>query len=331
MSTLTPKIVGRRDGMWVSFHGTPSQIMARGADTLGTYDVTRGKSASGSGAPPHVHAFDEGFYMLGGEMTFHAGNESVHLERGDFINIRGGTAHFPENESKAPADVLVVCAPAGFADFQIAVGERAAGPDGPFAEAPPDFLERMTTAGRDFGIDLEPSPTLFQQAPEMAVRRRGEGRCLATVGDVYTFLVTGEDTAGRYALWHALVYPGGGTPLHRHSREEEAFFILKGELSIVADAQPNTACEGDWIILPRHVAHSFKNKTDQPVEMLFLVAPAGLEKMFEETGTPWLDHRQAPPLPDPAEIPRLSKVAGRFGIEILPPAKSCSHEVETSD
>ena len=44
-----------------------------------------------------------------------------------------------------------------------------------------------------------------------------ECRTIAVVGDVYRFLATGEDTDGKYALWEAIVTPGGGPPPHRHA------------------------------------------------------------------------------------------------------------------
>ncbi len=53
------------------------------------------------------------------------------------------------------------------------------------------------------------------------VRKAAEGRTIAAVGDVYRFLATGEDTNGKYAVWEAIVPPGGGPPPHVHSREEE--------------------------------------------------------------------------------------------------------------
>ena len=59
-----------------------------------------------------------------------------------------------------------------------------------------------------------------------------EGRTIAVVGDVYRFLATGEDTNGKYAMWEAIVPPGGGPPPHVHSREEEGFYILEGEITL---------------------------------------------------------------------------------------------------
>src|ERR1700726_5001085 len=68
------------------------------------------------------------------------------------------------------------------------------------------------------------------------------------VGDTYTILLTGEDTAGRYCLIDMLVPPGGGPPPHRHDFEE-MFTVLDGEIeltfrgvSTVATAEKRSTC-----------------------------------------------------------------------------------------
>ena len=55
------------------------------------------------------------------------------------------------------------------------------------------------------------------------LKKNSEGRTVGVVGDIYRFLAVGEDTDGRYAVWEAIVPPGGGPPPHVHSREEESF------------------------------------------------------------------------------------------------------------
>src|ERR1700682_5235881 len=111
-----------------------------------------------------------------------------------------------------------------------------------------------------------------------------EGRTIAVVGDVYRFLATGDDTNGKYALWEAIVPPGGGPPPHVHSREEEGFYVLEGEITLMIDGKPLVAPAGMFANLPVGILHSFKNETDRPAKMLISIAPAGLEKMFFEFG-----------------------------------------------
>ena len=49
------------------------------------------------------------------------------------------------------------------------------------------------------------------------------------VGDTYTVLLTGKDTAGRYCLVDMHVPPCGGPSAHRHDFEE-MFTLLEGEI-----------------------------------------------------------------------------------------------------
>ncbi len=104
-----------------------------------------------------------------------------------------------------------------------------------------------------------------------------KGRTVAVVGDVYRFLATGEDTNGNYALIEALVGPGGGPPPHVHSREEEGFYILEGEITFTIKGERVVAKAGTFANMPVGTPHSFKNENNRPAKMLISVAPAGLE------------------------------------------------------
>jgi len=152
-----------------------------------------------------------------------------------------------------------------------------------------------------------------------SLRRPTEGRTVAVVGDVYRFLATGEDTNGKYALWEALVPPGGGPPPHVHSREEEGFFILEGEITFTINGERVAAKAGMFTNMPVGTPHSFKNESGKPAKMLISVAPAGLEKMFFEVGVPLAEGATTALPPTNAEIERLLAVAPGYGIEISLP------------
>ena len=93
------------------------------------------------------------------------------------------------------------------------------------------------------------------------IRTPAEGRTIAVVGDVYRFLATGEDTNGKYALWEAIVPPGGGPPPHVHSREEEGFYILEGEITFHVGDERIVATAGMFANMPVGTPHSFKNES----------------------------------------------------------------------
>jgi quercetin dioxygenase-like cupin family protein len=151
------------------------------------------------------------------------------------------------------------------------------------------------------------------------LRTPSEGRTVAVVGDVYRFLATGDDTNGKYAMWEAIVPPGGGPPPHVHSREEESFYILEGEITFTIDGKRVVATVGMFANMPVGTPHSFKNESARPARMLISVAPAGLEGMFFEVGQPVAQGATTTPPPTKAEIEKLLAIAPRYGIEIRLP------------
>ena len=69
---------------------------------------------------------------------------------------------------------------------------------------------------------------------------------LGIVGDTYTILLTGEDTAGRYTLIDMHVPPGGGPPPHRHDFEE-MFTVLEGEVELTFRGEHLVARAGETV------------------------------------------------------------------------------------
>src|SRR5271170_6975468 len=126
------------------------------------------------------------------------------------------------------------------------------------------------------------------------LRKPTEGRTIAVVGDVYRFLATGDDTNGKYALWEAIVPPGGGPPPHVHSREEEGFYILEGEITFHIGDERIVATAGMFANMPVGTPHSVKNERSKPAKRLISVAPAGIKKSSARLACRWLKERPPP-------------------------------------
>jgi len=145
---------------------------------------------------------------------------------------------------------------------------------------------------------------------------------IGLVGDTYTILVTGQDTAGKYTLIDMHVPPGGGPPPHRHDFEE-MFTVLDGEVRVTFRGQTITARAGETINVPANAPHSFTNAGDTPSRLLCMCAPAGQEEFFVLVGQPVATRTEAPPPLDPdkqaAFIERVISLAPRFKTELPPP------------
>lgn len=156
------------------------------------------------------------------------------------------------------------------------------------------------------------------------LRQSHEGQLIGVVGDVYRFLATGAETNGQYAIWEAIVPPGGGPPPHVHTREEEGFYVIEGEITFSIGEERHVATAGMFANLPVGTPHAFKNESNRPAKMIITVSPAGLEQMFMECGVPVVVNPETgemqAPAPTKQEIEKLLSIAPGYGIEIRVPA-----------
>src|ERR1700719_602740 len=145
---------------------------------------------------------------------------------------------------------------------------------------------------------------------------------IGLVGDTYTILVTGEDTAGKYTLIDMHVPPGGGPPPHRHDFEE-MFTVLDGEVQVTFRGETLVARAGDTINVPANAPHAFTNAGDKPSRLLCLCAPSGQEEFFTLVGQPVATRTEAPPPLDAdaqaAFIAKSKALAPEYKTELLPP------------
>jgi quercetin dioxygenase-like cupin family protein len=115
----------------------------------------------------------------------------------------------------------------------------------------------------------------------------GEGIPIWWMGDdLLTFAAVSEDTGCEYAFW--LDYPpaGAGPPRHVHSRDEEGFFVIRGELELKAGRLQATVGEGAFIAAPRGIPHEWRNVGNDTAELITFTAPGGNEGFFLELGAP---------------------------------------------
>ena len=110
------------------------------------------------------------------------------------------------------------------------------------------------------------------------VVRPGEGH---RVGNV-EFLARSHDTP-RFNLAVIEIQPHrGGPPSHRHEAEDDAFYILEGELTFGVEGEEVVAAPGTFVLVPPGVEHTFRNDGDVLVRMVNIHSPAGFDLRLEE-------------------------------------------------
>jgi quercetin dioxygenase-like cupin family protein len=143
---------------------------------------------------------------------------------------------------------------------------------------------------------------------------------LALVGNTYTILISGSDTAGRYALIDMQIPPGGSNLPHRHDFEE-MFHVLEGEILVTIRGETSLGKAGETVNIPALAPHSFTNAADHSARLLCLISPAGLEEYFAEFANRVVSRTApAPDLSDEERRERMQKafaLASKYGIEML--------------
>jgi quercetin dioxygenase-like cupin family protein len=160
-----------------------------------------------------------------------------------------------------------------------------------YPPVPPDDLRRTLVVARP---DADPS------LPHLGV-----------VGDTYTILLGGADTAGRLCLIDMHIPPGGGPPPHRHDFEE-TFSLLEGELEFTFRGAASVARAGETVHIPANAPHQFRNVSRRPARLLCLCSPAGQEELFAAVGVPVATRTTPPPPPDPAAIAAFQRKAAEL-------------------
>jgi quercetin dioxygenase-like cupin family protein len=142
------------------------------------------------------------------------------------------------------------------------------------------------------------------------------------VGDTYTILIAGADTADKYTLIDMHVPTGGGPPPHRHDFEE-MFTVLEGEVEVSFRGDTMTLHAGETVNVPANSPHGFRNVSDRPARLLCMCAPAGQDEFFTLVGQP-VATRTEPPAPLDAEaqaafIAKARLLAPQYRTVLLPP------------
>jgi quercetin dioxygenase-like cupin family protein len=152
----------------------------------------------------------------------------------------------------------------------------------------------------------------------------GELPHIGVVGDTYTILLSGKDTAGRFCLIDMHIPPEGGPPPHRHDFEE-TFTVLEGELEFTFRGVKQTVPSGETIHIPANAPHLFRNSSAKPARLLCTCSPAGQEDFFMEVGIPVATRTMPPPELDQAAEAEFRKkaeaLAPKYRTEILPPGQ----------
>jgi mannose-6-phosphate isomerase-like protein (cupin superfamily) len=112
-----------------------------------------------------------------------------------------------------------------------------------------------------------------RMAPKPIIVPAGQGHRIGNV----EFLARSADTP-RFTFGIIEIAAGRVLDAHIHSEEDDAFYIVEGELTFTFGDEEAAAPPGTFVLVPPGVEHGFRNDGDTPVRMLNIHAPAGFDR-----------------------------------------------------
>jgi mannose-6-phosphate isomerase-like protein (cupin superfamily) len=137
----------------------------------------------------------------------------------------------------------------------------------------------------------------------------GKSGFLGSIG--VRFMIDGVDADDRFSLVEHPMSPRAlAAPLHRHTREDEYSYIVKGRMGALLGDEVVYAEAGDLVYKPRNQWHTFWNAGDEPAYILEIISPAGFEDFFKELSDMGGVANATPEV--------LTELNERYGLEMIP-------------
>lgn len=156
----------------------------------------------------------------------------------------------------------------------------------------------------------------------VVVRRPGEGSATWAMGSLFEHLASAEETGGRFGVSVVTQPAGIAPPIHVHTDESEAFYLLDGSMRYRAGDEVTELAAGDFVHLPAGVPHGFRVGAGG-VRYVALTVPGRLMDLYDEVGVPATERRVPVPGVDgfsmPDEIARWNRFAPGYGLVVVGP------------
>jgi quercetin dioxygenase-like cupin family protein len=151
-------------------------------------------------------------------------------------------------------------------------------------------------------------------APYLA--HQGEARWY---GDsLFEFLIPSDATGGGLSVFRATLSEGFSPPRHVHTREDEVFLVLDGDVCFDLDGRRLLAGPGTSVFMPRGIPHTFRIQS--PVaRMLGVIVPGAFEQLFRNLSVPARERALPEAGTIPLDIPAVMAEQSRLGTEVVGP------------
>jgi hypothetical protein len=131
--------------------------------------------------------------------------------------------------------------------------------------------------------------------------------------------------AGAFLLIEDRMEGGKTTPYHLHPDQDEAIYVLEGELLVDIEGDQQRVGQGGLFVAPRGVPHAFI-VTSETARALVLQTPGTAEAFYRDAGEPVESAGDAPRRADWARLRRVAERSDSIQLLGPPPFASAQQE-----
>lgn len=142
------------------------------------------------------------------------------------------------------------------------------------------------------------------------IAQPGEGKELHAFGSVMSVMLGGGQTGNSLTICSEVTPPGGGPPVHVHTREDEIFLVIEGRISYFANDEWTEVEPGGVVYLPRGAVHCFRNVGETPSRHWIITTPSGFEVFFARCANEFA--KDGPP-----DMGRIQEIFSEHGIRMV--------------
>ena len=131
----------------------------------------------------------------------------------------------------------------------------------------------------------------------------GAGDSNDVMGVTFITKAASEKTRGAYFCVEAVLGPEG-PPLHRHTGDDEAIYVLEGEVGMQVNENKSIAGPGCFSLVPRGTAHTIWAAGSGQARALLIFSPGETQQFVEGAD-------------QVTDLDRIVEIAGKNGLEIV--------------
>ena len=137
------------------------------------------------------------------------------------------------------------------------------------------------------------------------------------MGELAIIHVTGVETDDCYCMVELYASKAGSPPWHIHHREDKAFYIIEGVVTIHVGDVIHKAKAGDYVMARKGSPIKYTVDSKGYARIMIICTPPGFENLVRAVGTPVKSIRPTVPDREHIDYGLIISVAAEYGVEFI--------------